>query len=49
MIDSITVSKDIHLLILETCEHSGLHGKETLKMSLKLTASDGEVYPGLPK
>ena len=24
MIDRITVSKDVHLLILETCEYSGL-------------------------
>lgn len=36
MIDSITVSKDIHLLILETCEHSGLHGQRNFEDVIKV-------------
>ena len=40
MIDRITVSKDVHLLILETCEYSGLHGKRNFEDAIKLRTSD---------
>lgn len=30
------LSKDIHLLILETCEHSGLHGKRNFEDVIKV-------------
>ena len=36
MIDRITVPKDVHLLILETCEYSGLHGKRNFEDVIKV-------------
>ena len=40
MIDRITVSKDVHFLIPETCEQSGLHGKRNFEDAIKLRTSD---------
>ena len=40
MINRITVSKDVHLLILETCEYSGLYGKRNFEDVIKLRTSD---------
>lgn len=36
MIDRITVPKDVHLLILEACEYSGLHGKRNFEDVIKV-------------
>ena len=36
MIDKITVSKDVHLLIIETCEQNVLHGKRNFEDVIKV-------------
>ena len=36
MIDRIIISKDVHLLILETCEYSGFHGKRNFEDVIKV-------------
>ena len=38
MIDRITVSKDVHFLIPETCEQSGLHGKRNFEDVIKVNS-----------
>ena len=36
MTDKITVSKDVHLLIIETCEQNVLHGKRNFEDVIKV-------------
>ena len=36
MIDRITVPKDVHLLIIETCEQNVLHGKRNFEDVIKV-------------
>lgn len=36
MIDRIIISKDVHLLILETCEYSDLHDKRNFEDVIKV-------------